>query len=164
MQGVPDGYRACAGIVLFSRIGQIFLAHRRGMYVEHGWQMPQGGIDQGEEPLDAAYRELTEETAVTRDRVTLLGAIDRWLVYDFDAHAIKRGKIAAKYRGQAQRWFAFRLDGPDSLINIETKDPEFDRWIWTDLNTAVERIVPFKADVYREVAAEFMKFSTPNQH
>ena len=158
MSQVPEGYRPCAGIALFNGAGKVFLAQRTGFMVEYGWQMPQGGIDTGEDPLPAAYRELTEETSIPADQVTLLGAIDEWLSYDFDAEAIARGKMAKKFRGQAQRWFAFRLNGPDSLINLETETPEFEQWEWTDLATAVERIVPFKKDVYARIATEFAKF------
>ena len=154
----PDGYRPCAGIALFNQQGQVFLAQRKGFFVEYGWQMPQGGIDKGEDPETAAFRELTEETSIPADQVTLLGHINAWLTYDFDADAIARGKMAKKYRGQAQRWFAFRLNGPDTLINLETLEPEFDRWEWTSLDTAVKRIVPFKRDVYARVAAEFAQF------
>ena len=154
----PEGYRPCAGIALFNQQRQVFLAQRDGFYVEYGWQMPQGGIDPGEDPLTAALRELTEETSVPADQVKLLGSIDRWLTYDFDAEAIARGKMARKFKGQAQRWFAFELQGPDSLIDLETEEPEFSTWIWTDLATAVERIVPFKQDVYCQVAKAFGAF------
>ncbi len=156
----PDGYRPCAGIALFNQRGQIFLAQRKGFMIEYGWQMPQGGIDPGEDPLAAAQRELMEETSVPTDQVVLLGQIDRWLTYDFDADAIKRGKMAKKFKGQAQRWFAFRLLGPDSLINLETEEPEFSDWIWTDLPTAVDRIVPFKREVYAAVAEAFAPYAS----
>ena len=155
----PEGYRPCAGIALFNSNGQLFLAKRRGFMIEYGWQMPQGGIDAGEDALDAAKRELTEETSVPSEQVELIGQIDAWLTYDFDADAKKRGKMADKFKGQAQRWFAFRLLGPDSLINLETADPEFDEWQWSDLPTAVERIVPFKRAVYTQVAEAFHGFS-----
>ena len=158
----PAGYRPCAGIALFNQRGQVFLAQRRGNFVEFGWQMPQGGIDVGEDPETAALRELEEETAIPSDQVQRLGHIDRWLTYDFDADAIARGKIARDYKGQAQRWFAFRLIGPDSLINLETQDPEFDTWMWTSLTTAVERIVPFKRSVYTQVAEAFAAYETPD--
>ena len=157
----PPGYRPCAGVALFHQSGQVLLAHRRGQFVEYGWQMPQGGIDAGETPEAAALRELTEETSVPADHVRRLGSIDRWLTYDFDADAIKRGKLAFKYRGQAQRWFAFRLHGPDSLINLATATPEFDAWKWADLGAVEAQIVPFKRQVYREVVAAFKPFSAP---
>ena len=156
----PVGYRPCVGMALFNQRGQVFLAQRIGRFVEWGWQMPQGGIDAGEAPLDAALRELTEEIAVPPAEVALLGSIDRWLTYDFDAEAIARGRIAAHYRGQAQRWFAFRLLGPDSLIDLATAHPEFSHWQWTDLAMAVARIVPFKREVYRAVAEAFAPYET----
>lgn len=156
----PLGYRPCAGIALFNKKGQVLLAQRTGFMVEYGWQMPQGGIDPGEDPLTAAMRELTEETSVPVDQVELLGQIDRWLTYDFDAEAIKRGKMAKKFKGQAQRWFAFRLLGPDSLIDLDTETPEFSEWIWTDLQTAVDRIVSFKRQVYAQVADAFAPYES----
>ena len=158
LDSAPAGYRPCAGIALFNGAGQVLLARRTGFMVEYGWQMPQGGIDADEDPLAAAYRELTEETSVPAAQVTLLGAIDAWLTYDFDTQAIARGKMARKFKGQAQRWFAFRLNGPDSLINLETEQPEFDVWEWSSLAVARERIVPFKRGVYARVADEFAKF------
>ena len=161
MTSPPFGYRPCAGIAVFNKSGKVLLAHRRGPYVEYSWQMPQGGIELGEAPEAAAIRELTEETSIPGDQVKLLGTIDKWLTYNFDAEAIKRGKLASIYRGQAQRWFAFRFQGPDHLIKLDTQTPEFDDWIWADLSTIADRIVPFKRDVYRSVIKAFQPFSIP---
>ena len=161
LAAVPAGYRPNAGIALFNATGQLFLARRKGFTIEHGWQMPQGGIDAGEDPLVGALRELEEEISVPASAVTLRGRIDRWITYDFDAEAIKRGKMARKFKGQAQLWFAFELTGADSLINLDTAEPEFSEWIWTDFDTAVDRIVDFKKDVYSQVAAEFGSLQFP---
>ena len=164
LEAAPEGYRLCVGIALFNEKGRLFLAQRRGFLIECGWQMPQGGIDSGEDPLAAAERELTEETSIPIDQVALLGQIKRWLTYDFDTEAIRRDKLSGglstKFRGQTQRWFAFRLLGPDQLINLETDHPEFSAWMWADLQTAVDRIAPFKRAVYREVARAFAPYAS----
>ncbi len=157
---LPDGYRPCVGIALFNGAGQVFLGHRKGLDPALGWQMPQGGIDDGETALEAARRELAEEAGITAS--VLLDEIEGWLFYDLPGD-LSKASWKGRWRGQAQRWFAFRLDGPDSLINILAPPgghkPEFDDWRWDSLNRAPELIVPFKRAVYEEVAKRFAGFS-----
>ena len=120
------------------------------------WQMPQGGIDKGEEPLAAAYRELYEETGMRT--VTLLAEAGRWINYDLPDHLIGIG-LKGKYRGQTQRWFAFRFEGDESEIAINPPpgghEAEFSDWAWKPMAELPELIVPFKRKVYEEVVAEF---------
>ena len=116
------------------------------------WQMPQGGIDKGESPGQAALRELHEETAVTSAQV--IAEAPGWYNYDLPDHLIGKS-WGGKYRGQTQQWFLVRFKGEDSDIDIATKHPEFKSWRWMDADLLVELIVPFKRPVYRDVVAEF---------
>lgn len=162
----PDGFRPCVGLALFNADGLVFIGRRANKSLRehvapgHEWQMPQGGIDDGETPLQAATRELQEETNVTS--VTLLAQTPGWLAYDLP---VDIGKEAWKgrWRGQAQKWFAFRFTGPDSEIDIETPagghKAEFDAWRWERLDATPSLIIPFKQGVYREVAALFAPFA-----
>lgn len=146
-------YRPCVGIALANRSGQVF-AGRRIDSDTLAWQMPQGGIDEGESPQDAALRELREETGVAPEMVTVEARMSEWLRYDLPRElAPKLWK--GKYRGQEQLWFLMRFRGTDDLISIETECPEFSEWAWIDLRELVEKIVPFKRDVYARVIAEF---------
>lgn len=146
-------YRPCVGIALANRSGQVF-AGRRIDSDTPAWQMPQGGIDEGESPQDAALRELGEETGVAPDMVTVEARMSEWLRYDLPRElAPKLWK--GKYRGQEQLWFLLRFRGTDDQISIETEQPEFAEWAWLDTHELVEKIVPFKRDVYARVIAEF---------
>ncbi|WP_336810786.1 RNA pyrophosphohydrolase [Bosea sp. MMO-172] len=162
----PEGYRPCVGLALFNAEGLVFVGRRADKTKRehvapgHAWQMPQGGIDEGETPLEAARRELAEETSVTS--VELLGEAPGWLAYDLP---VDIGKEAWKgrWRGQAQKWFAFRLTGSEDEINILNPagghKPEFDGWRWAQLDETPELIIPFKRDVYRQVARHFAPFA-----
>lgn len=148
------------GVALFSAQGRVFLGKRasKGVVPQYSWQMPQGGVDAGESPEDAALRELYEETSVRT--VTPLGAIDGWLHYDLPPEiAAWRGR----YRGQAQRWFAFRFDGAEAEINVKRPDgghpAEFCEWEWSSLRRAPELVVPFKRAVYEYVAHAFKDYA-----
>lgn len=146
-------YRPCAGIVLLNSHDQIFVGERLDR--PGAWQMPQGGIDEGETPEHAALRELEEEIGVSPADTELLGRTQDWVLYDLPDHL--KGKMwGGKFGGQKQIWFKLRLTTDDSAINIETAHPEFGRWKWSDVATVVEEIVDFKRDVYRRVIAELI--------
>lgn len=147
-------YRLGVGIMLLNGTGEVFVAKRLDTLAE-AWQMPQGGIDAGELPHTAALRELEEETGVPAANVTLLAESADWLTYDLpDALVPKIWK--GQYRGQKQKWFALRLDGPDSLINITAHEtPEFSEWKWIPMQQLPEVIVPFKRELYATLVAEF---------
>lgn len=158
-------YRPCVGIALFNADGKVFLGKRatRGVMPQFSWQMPQGGVDGSEAPLAAAYRELYEETSVRS--ITRLGEVPGWLHYDLPTGlAAWRGR----YRGQAQRWFAFRFSGADSEINVvsppDGHSQEFAEWRWADLSEAPELVVPFKRDVYQHVVEAFAQYAKPLPH
>lgn len=151
-------YRPNVGIMLANPRGLIFAGQRldamRLGTGESAWQMPQGGIDQGEDPAEAALRELEEETGVHRDLVTLEAEHPDWLIYDLPLDVVP--KIwKGRYRGQKQRWFLMRFHGRDDQIVIETVHPEFRRWTWIEPGELIEKIVPFKRDTYAQVIAEF---------
>lgn len=145
-------YRPCAGVVLTNADGRIFAGQRAGMDTP-AWQMPQGGIDEGETPLDAAYRELEEETGVTREHVSFVQMTADWLSYDFPPEMQMRWK--SKYRGQTQKWVEFRLEAPDSVIDLTHQDEEFSAWKWMTRRDLLTAIVPFKRAIYKAVLREF---------
>lgn len=146
-------YRPCAGIMLINRAGQAFVGQRLDATVE-AWQMPQGGIDPGEDAETAAIRELGEETGIAPDKVELIAAARDELKYDLPPDLI--GKVwKGKYRGQTQRWFLYRFLGDDYDIDIATGHPEFSTWRWIDPATLPDVIVPFKRDLYEQVLAAF---------
>lgn len=144
-------YRRGVGIVLFNRDGLVFTARRLDTRVE-AWQMPQGGIDEGETPLQAALRELKEE--IGTDAAEVIAETRGWLTYDLPAELV--GKVwKGRYRGQTQKWFALRFTGQDADIDINTEHPEFAEWRWSPFDRLVDRIVPFKRELYRAVCREF---------
>ncbi|MFV0245372.1 MAG: RNA pyrophosphohydrolase [Qingshengfaniella sp.] len=146
-------YRPCVGVVLVNAAGRIFAGQRIDTPGE-AWQMPQGGIDAGEDPEAAALRELWEETGVTADKVQVETRTADWLSYDLPAHLI--GKIwKGRYRGQKQIWFLLRFSGTDADIKIDGKHPEFERWQWMAPQDLIASIVPFKREIYVRVMAEF---------
>ena len=144
-------YRPCVGIMLINRDGHVFVGQRIDQTAE-AWQMPQGGIDDGETPLAAAWRELHEE--VGTDRAELIAESATWLPYDLPP-ALADGVWRGRFRGQSQRWFAFRFTGTDADVVLDRHEPEFDAWRWTDADGLIRLAVPFKRDIYRKVVAEF---------
>ena len=157
-------FRPCVGIVLLNAEGKVWAGHRipnsentEDLEGEKKlWQMPQGGIDKGEDPFSAAKRELWEETGVTT--ASFLAESAGWLNYDLPTELIGIG-LKGKFRGQTQKWFAFRFEGDESEINISEPPngtrPEFDAWAWKDLREMPELIVDFKRELYESVVAEF---------
>jgi putative (di)nucleoside polyphosphate hydrolase len=142
--------------MLLNKSGQVFVGQRFDTTVE-AWQMPQGGIDPGEDPLEAAYRELWEETGVVREAVELIAAPDDELEYDLPDDLI--GKVwKGKWRGQRQRWFLFRLTAGDEAIDIATPEPEFRAWRWIDPAELPEVIVPFKRALYIRILTIFAPY------
>lgn len=143
-------YRPCVGVMLVNPSGMIWVGRR--LDTPNGWQMPQGGIDEGERPCDAALRELHEE--IGTDKAEIIAESQTWHRYDLPPHLL--GKAwKGKYRGQEQRWFLLRFRGCDSDIDIATDHPEFDAWQWVAPGSLSSLIVPFKRAVYEQVVAEF---------
>jgi len=149
-------YRPCVGVVLIDARGMVFAGQRIDSPTP-AWQMPQGGIDEGETPREAAYRELREETGVTRDKVEFVGKTHGWVTYDLPPELL--GKVwGGKYRGQRQKWFLFRFKGQDADVKIASDHPEFSTWRWILADEMVESIVPFKRAVYDEVIRSFRAY------
>lgn len=152
------GYRPCVGAMILSPEGQVFIGRRFDQPGDpegagQWWQMPQGGVDDGEDAAVAVFRELAEETGIAS--VSMITEIGGPYTYDLPDHLI--GKVwGGKYRGQRQRWFALRFTGPDSEVNLTPPGhkPEFDQWRWAAASELIDLIVPFKRDVYRAVLAD----------
>jgi putative (di)nucleoside polyphosphate hydrolase len=162
-------YRACVGIMLLNHDGLVFVGRRRSEagpeHVAGGyaWQMPQGGIDPGETPYEAARRELHEETNVRS--VALLAEAPEWFAYELPSFVAGRA-WKGRYRGQTQKWFAFRFTGPDAEIDIRNPGggrhrPEFEAWRWEPMERLPELIVPFKRGVYERVVKTFRHLKGP---
>jgi putative (di)nucleoside polyphosphate hydrolase len=158
-------YRPCAGIAVFNRDGLVFVGRRskgaEHIDATHVWQMPQGGIDDGEDPYEGALRELYEETNIRS--VEKLGEIADWLSYDIPRDLVGEA-WNGKYRGQRQKWYALRFTGDDSEIDVATPGggahkPEFIAWRWAPLRDLPDLVVPFKRETYERVAREFGKFA-----
>lgn len=147
-------YRPCVGVMLLNSEGLVFVGSRIDTPGEN-WQMPQGGIDEGETPRDAALRELEEEVG-TREAV-ILAESEHWYSYDLPAHLSKRS-WSGHYRGQTQRWFAMRFTGQDSDIRLDRHKAEFSDWKWVPMQRLTGLIASFKREVYRQVVGEFSRF------
>ena len=158
-------YRPCAGITVLNRNGLVFVGRRASgpehIDLTHVWQMPQGGIDPGEDAYPAALRELYEETNIRS--VEKLGEIADWLAYDLPPDIVGEA-WKGKYRGQRQKWYALRFTGDDSEIDIATPGggahkPEFIDWRWVAMRELPDLVVPFKRETYERVVREFAKFA-----
>jgi putative (di)nucleoside polyphosphate hydrolase len=146
-------YRPAAGVMLLNRDGKVWVGQRLDSTLE-AWQMPQGGLDPGEEAEDGAMRELEEETGIARDKVEILARAPGQLLYDLPGDLI--GKVwKGKWRGQSQTWFLVRFLGEDKDVNLATKEPEFRAWKWAAPQELPELIVPFKKGLYRDVLKAF---------
>ncbi len=148
-QALP--YRPCVGIMLFNQDGEVFVGKRIDQTVE-GWQMPQGGIDKGETPVEAALRELQEE--IGTDKAQIIGEMEDWVTYDLPPHLVGVA-FHGKYRGQRQKWFALRFTGRDADIDLMAHEPEFSAFQWVSLEALPSLIVPFKRETYKAVIAAF---------
>jgi putative (di)nucleoside polyphosphate hydrolase len=146
-------YRPCVGVTLINPQGLIFAGRRLDSSAE-AWQMPQGGIDDGEAPREAALRELGEETGIAPDAVKFLAKTHDWLTYDLPPELL--GRVwGGKYRGQRQKWFLYRFTGTDDMFDIARDHPEFAEWRWITAEAMLAAIVPFKREVYARVIQAF---------
>lgn len=153
----PARYRANVGLAVFSAAGHVFVGRRINGRGDFQWQMPQGGVDEGESPAEAALRELDEEIGVASKLVDILEETEDWLYYDFPPEL--RRRMGGPYLGQRQKWFALRFKGSDSDVRLDKHKPEFDAWRWAKISELPGLIVPFKRPVYQEVETRFASYS-----
>ncbi len=163
MTQTPDlpHYRPCVGIIMFNTQGQVWLGKRLEHDDPHCWQFPQGGIDPGETPRDAALREVWEETGANGARLTPLGRTDDWLTYDYPED-YKVNPKRKNWLGQKQHWFAYRFHEDDECFDLKAHPPqEFSEWRWGNLHETPDLIIPFKRKVYEELVIIFSPFAKP---
>lgn len=151
----PTRYRDCVGIMLLNQDGRAFIGRRIVVEGDENWQMPQGGVDAGENLQAAALRELHEETGVSK--VDVLAEAPEWYAYDLPPDLLGKA-LSGKYRGQRQKWFAMRFQGDDRDIDLNVHHPEFDAWRWVRPDDLPGLIVPFKRRVYEQVVDAFRDF------
>lgn len=153
-------YRPCVGIMLLNHAGDVFVA-RRNDIPDDAWQMPQGGIDEGEDPRAAAFRELREE--IGTDAAEIIAESKTWLRYDLPKEILDKARDK-RWRGQQQKWFVMRFMGSDADINLETEHPEFSAWKWIPVNELPGLVVSFKRHVYLDLLSEFPKIGRSVDH
>ena len=149
---MTDKYRKCVGMMILNANKEI-LVGRRLDHPSGYWQMPQGGIDDDENPKEAVWREMLEE--IGTNKAELIKISNQWINYDIPPETLKTLPWGKKYIGQTQKWFAFNFLGKDSDINVGTDSPEFSEWKWSGMDLIVDSIVPFKRDVYSKILEEF---------
>ncbi|MBI1251459.1 MAG: RNA pyrophosphohydrolase [Alphaproteobacteria bacterium] len=150
----PAAYRPNVGLAMFHPSGLVFYGKRVATPGPYQWQMPQGGVDPGESPADAALRELEEEIGVPARLVDVLEETSDWLAYDFPPD-----QQSGRWRGQRQKWFALRFKGRDADVRLDLHTPEFETWRWGRLAEAPGLIIPFKRPVYEDVARRFARYA-----
>ena len=154
-----DGFRPNVGIILTNSEGRVFWARRVG---QNAWQFPQGGINRGESPLEAMYRELAEETGLSPEHVEILGATQPWLRYRLPTRFVRRNRKPLCV-GQKQIWYMLRLVGDDDCVDLAAaQKPEFDEWCWVDYWHPMTNVIFFKRDVYLKALREFFPLLFPN--
>lgn len=152
MLALNNLYRPCVGVAMINKDCKVFVGRRINDH-KNIWQMPQGGINKNESPINAAYRELQEETGV--DGVKIIAQINRWLYYDIPSKISQKTSLR-KYKGQKQLWFLVYFDGNTSMINLESSDmPEFCQWRWSDWGEICDNVISFKKNVYKQVVQTF---------
>ena len=145
-------FRSCVGLMVFNKNGNVFCGQRLDNKAE-AWQLPQGGIDEGELPIEAGYRELKEETSIIK--VEFVGEYPEWLNYDIPL-PLADNLWDGKYRGQTQRWLLFYFFGKDDEININTPKPEFKNWIWLNPQQLPQKAISFKKNIYNKINKVFI--------
>jgi len=154
-------YRPSVGIMLLNRDGHVLVARRNDVSSE-AWQMPQGGIDAGEDPREAAFRELREE--IGTDKAEIIAESQTWLRYDLPKELVGKVWDNKRWRGQRQKWLIMRFTGSDTDINLETMHPEFSAWKWVPVRTLPSMVVSFKRQVYLDLLAEFPDIGRSLEH
>ncbi len=156
----PRPYRPCVGVMLLNARGHVFVGNRIDMSGEN-WQMPQGGIDAGETPREAALRELEEEAGT--DKAEIIAESAAWFSYDLP-EAVSRARWGGRFRGQTQRWFAMRFTGKYNDIQLNRHKAEFSAWRWAPMAELEALITPMKRDIYRQVIREFAHLGEAPHH
>ena len=149
---MSDKYRRCVGIMILNNNNEILVGKRLDHPSGH-WQMPQGGIDENENPEEAVWREMQEE--IGTNNAILIKESEQWINYKIPKETLATLPWGHNYIGQTQKWFAFRFNGNESEINVGTENPEFSAWRWSQHNLLVENIVPFKRNTYEKILEEF---------